>query len=225
MMKKIFSIFFSEQILGYKSNWKEAWNIRSFRLQIISAFVTLLIIASLIPIFFNHIQSVSGYSFNDFILNELEPQDLSLYIFLLIYSAILLSSIHIVASPFLLLKFFQGYALLLIVRIFCIYLVPLEPEKAMIPLKDPFVGRLFYNNIIITKDLFFSGHVSTMSLFVFIVPFRPLKYFLIVTTCLVAFLILVQHVHYTIDVLAAPIFAWLCFFVADHFSHNISKFS
>lgn len=225
MMKKLFSKIFSTQFLSYKANWKVAWNIRSFRVHLISAFVTLLIIANLVPIFFNHIQSISGYSINDLILNELEPRNLSLYIFLLIYSAIFLSSLHIIVSPFLLLKFFQGYTLLLIVRVFCIYLVPLEPEKSMILLEDPFVGRFFYDGNVITKDLFFSGHVSTMSLFVFIIPFRPLKYFLIILTVLVAILILIQHVHYTIDVLAAPIFAWLCFWITDLFSHHHTNLS
>lgn len=222
-MKKLLSFLFTLPNPNFKAHWKEAWNIRTFRFELIFFFFLLFIIAAFVPFFFNYIQSVSGSSINDFVLNGLEPQNLSLYIFLIIYSAILVSSIHIIASPFLLLKFLQGYALLLIVRVFCIYLVPLEPEKSMIVLEDPFVGRLFYNNTIITKDLFFSGHVSTMSLFVFIIPFRPLKYFLIVATCLVAIFILVQHVHYTIDVLVAPIVAWICFWLVDRFSHHLHK--
>lgn len=222
-MKKLTSPFFTKQFKNDETSWKEAWSGYSFRFQLIFFFVLLIIVAALAPKFFAYIQSIPGYSINDLLLNEIQPQNLSLYIFVFIYSAILLSAIPIIVSPNLLLKFFQGYFLLLIVRTICIYLVPLEPEKSIILLEDPFVGSLFYDGTAITKDLFFSGHVSTMSLFAFIIPIRPLKYFLIILTILVAILILVQHVHYTIDVLAAPLFAWLCFWLVDRFSHHLHK--
>jgi hypothetical protein len=194
-----------------KNSWKEAWNYRSFRIQIAVTIPFLALLGVSMPSFFTYIQSTPGYVINDAVLNILPVQNFSVSIFLLIYSVILLTFISLSQYPILFLKCIQAYCLLVGIRILCLYLVPLDPEGQMIPLDDPFVGRLFYNGSMITKDLFFSGHVSTMFLFFLAIPYRTLKYLFIVATLLVSVFILFQHVHYTIDVIVAPVVSWVSF--------------
>lgn len=210
-MKILFSLLFPAQFLSFRTNWKEAWSYKSFRLQAVTTFSVLIGIAIFIPSFFSYIQSVNGHRINDMVLNILPVRDMSLYIFLLIYPVILLSVINLSTQPFLLLKCLQAYCLLVLIRVLTMYLVPLDPESSIINLEDPFVGRLFYNGSVITKDLFFSGHVSTMFLLFLTIPFCPLKTIFITATLLVAVFILMQHVHYTVDVIAAPLFSWICY--------------
>ncbi len=62
----------------------------------------------------------------------------------------------------------------------------------------------------VTKDLFFSGHISAMCLFVYFTDHKLWKTCLLVATPVLAMLILWQHVHYTIDIVAAPFFAFIC---------------
>jgi hypothetical protein len=78
-------------------------------------------------------------------------------------------------------------------------------------LNDPFVDFVGYGKNIITKDLFFSGHTSTLFLLFLIARKRALKIFFLAITLAVAMFLLKQHVHYTIDVLAAPVFAWISY--------------
>ena len=119
-------------------------------------------------------------------------------------------------------KTLQALCLLLALRIVCLYFIPLDPKETIIPLEDPFLGMFFYQGAVITKDLFFSGHVSIMTLLCIAIPFRPLKYIFMLATVLVAILILVQHVHYTIDVITAPFVALMCFSLVTkyHFQNN-----
>lgn len=210
-MRIAFTFVFPAQFLTFTSKWKTAWASNSFRVQATFTFIVMVVIAAFIPQFFTYVQYTSGYRVNDLILNRLPVRNMSLYIFLLIYSVILLALINLSANPVLLLKCLQSYCLLLLIRVLCMYFVPLEPEQAIIPLEDPILNGLFYKGSVITKDLFFSGHVSTMALFCFVIPFRPLKYIFTIATFFVAIFILMQHVHYTMDVLAAPMFAWLCY--------------
>lgn len=214
MKKKIIELF-PAPFFALKENWKEAWSSPSFRIQTIITLSFLTFLGVSIPPFFAYIQATPGYVINDAVLNLLPAQNFSFSIFLLIYSVILLTVINLSSHPILFLKCLQAYCLLMVIRIFCLYMVPLDPEQSMIPLEDPLVGRLFYKGSMITKDLFFSGHVSTMFLFFLAVPFRSLKYFFIVATVLVSIFILVQHVHYTIDVIVAPFISWVSFRVVQ----------
>ncbi len=210
-MKTLFFLLFPSQFKSFKKNWRIALANLTFRRQIIFTSLITIFLVAIIPYFFRYIQSVRGLSIHDKLLNSLPVQNLSLYIFILIYAVILLSAINLSVYPQLLLKCVQAYCLLIFIRMTCLYLVPLEPDQAIIPLEDPFVGRLFYRNDLITKDLFFSGHVSTMALITLAIPFRSLKIFFIISTIVVASFILVQHVHYTIDVVVAPFFSWVCY--------------
>ena len=210
-MKSIVSLFFPASFINFRKDWKAAWQDVSFRWQSVITLVILLIIAAAIPHFFRYVQAKQGYPINDFVLNMLQVRDMSLFIFLLIYSVLLLAIINLVSNPQVLLKTLQAYCLLMLLRIVCMYFVPLEAEKAILPLQDPIIGLIIYAGTPITKDLFFSGHVSTMFLLFLVIPYRKLKYCFLLATMLVAVFILMQHVHYTVDVLMAPVFAWISY--------------
>jgi len=91
------------------------------------------------------------------------------------------------------------------------YLVPLEPPIGIIPLRDPFVEGAFYDNKVLVKDLFFSGHTSNMVLLTLFMDIKWIKIILVFASAAVAYLLLVQHVHYAIDIIAAPFFAYLAY--------------
>src|ERR1035437_3394355 len=129
-MKILFSLLFPAQFLSLRINWKEAWSYKLFRIQSVFTFAVLGIIVAFIPQFFSYIQSLPGHRMNDFILNEVQARNMSLYIFLLIYTVILLTVINLSANPFLFLKCIQAYCLLVAIRIFCMYLTPLEAEQS-----------------------------------------------------------------------------------------------
>jgi hypothetical protein len=63
----------------------------------------------------------------------------------------------------------------------------------------------------VTKDLFFSGHTSIMTLNFLCLEKRSDKIIGIVSAIAVAILLMVQHIHYTIDIVAAPIVTYICF--------------
>ena len=102
---------------------------------------------------------------------------------------------------------------MVLLRIAAMAVTPLEAPPGMIPLHDPLV-RLFGPGRLLTKDLFFSGHTSTLFLLALAVPGRRWKAFFALCAAAVAFCVLAQHVHYAIDVLAAPLFAYASFRLA-----------
>jgi len=115
--------------------------------------------------------------------------------------------------PYIFLTFLWAYILLSVMRILSITLVPLNPPVGLIGLVDP-IGNFFYGEKFVTKDLFFSGHTSTVFLLYLCLPGKKDKKIALAVTILVGFLLLVQHVHYTLDVLGAFLFAWIAYWVA-----------
>ena len=95
-----------------------------------------------------------------------------------------------------------------LVRSAVMWATPLDPPPGMIVLEDPFVQQVGGASHPLTRDLFFSGHTSTLFLLLLVVPGRAAKALFLACTLGVAFLVLVQHVHYAVDVLAAPPFAY-----------------
>jgi hypothetical protein len=87
------------------------------------------------------------------------------------------------------------------------YLIPLDPPPGMVILKDPLVES-FGTSATPTKDLFFSGHTSTMFLLFLTAANRNLKLLFLICTMLIGFCVILQQVHYSIDVWVAPFFAY-----------------
>ncbi|MCX6209264.1 MAG: phosphatase PAP2-related protein [Bacteroidetes bacterium] len=89
-------------------------------------------------------------------------------------------------------------------------MVKFNPPKNLIALIDP-ITNTFYGGKFITKDLFYSGHTATIFLMYLVIDTKWLKNFFLVATLCVGVMVLVQHVHYTIDVIAAPFFTYLAY--------------
>nr|WP_262895170.1 sphingomyelin synthase family protein [Hymenobacter jeongseonensis] len=102
-----------------------------------------------------------------------------------------------------------------------LWLVPLDPPAALITLRDPVIDRLFeVTTQPIVRDLFFSGHTATMALLALAVRGRNWGRVLTLMTMAVGTLVLVQRVHYSYDVLVAPLFAWFAYQLAGQISRS-----
>ncbi len=142
---------------------------------------------------------------NDFVLNLFAPQDHSWIIFGLIYLSLMITLQGIAKHPRSILLGLKCYLSITILRMIMMYVFTIEPPEGIIPLHDPIVDAVAYGGMVFNKDLFFSGHMATLTLFVLLEERPVMKKILIFNTLIVAGLILLQRVHYTIDVIAAPL--------------------
>lgn len=157
-----------------------------------------------------------GIQLNDILLSILPAKDCSEAIFILIWSCVALATIRFLNNPMLFIVFLWAYVALCLTRIITISLVPLDAPVGLIPLRDP-LSNYFYGQIFITKDLFYSGHTATLFLIFLCLEKKNDKLMVLFATGVVGLLLLVQHVHYSMDVLAAPFFAYFNVFCARKF--------
>jgi len=100
---------------------------------------------------------------------------------------------------------------LLFYRIVVMYLVPLEPPVDCIPLRDELLRHTTYGDKVLTKDLFFSGHTASAVLLFHLVQDKWKSRFFLLMSVVIGAMVIIQHVHYTIDVIAAYFFAHLAY--------------
>jgi membrane-associated phospholipid phosphatase len=89
-------------------------------------------------------------------------------------------------------------------------LLPLEEPTDLVSLTDPVLYGVIFSNEI-TADLFFSGHTA----FVFTIFFLSKKKIYLVLGSILGILLMVQRVHFSIDILAAIPFSYLIARVVD----------
>jgi len=150
---------------------------------------------------------------SDPVLERFAARDLSVPTFALIYGGILLGLVLLSRRPLDLMVALRGYAILAAFRIVMMWVTPLEVPPGAVRLHDPLIESLGPAQVL-TRDLFFSGHTSTMFLVAVSVRERWARGVLLIATVLVAALLLGQHAHYTVDVLVAPFVAWAAYGLA-----------
>src|SRR5579871_357208 len=206
---------------GYKINWRTAWQFRSFRRQTISGSIALIILFSFFAFFFKAIEKRNGIILNDWLLNWLSPHDVSIFIFIFVWALTLLLIIRMVQQPNIFVVMLWAYVILSVMRVATLTVIALNAPKGLIVLQDP-LSNIFYGNSFVTKDLFYSGHTSTALLMFLCLKKNNDNIFAIIATLIIGVLLLVQHVHYTIDVVAAPFFALFSYYVSKKFIHDYS---
>lgn len=201
-------------------NFQEAIRNKNFRIEFIITITLLVIVLILLSNFLNSVEAREGIGFHDPVLNLFEPVDLTWLTFGLIYVALFTSLYFLLKEPELLVTAIQSYIILVVIRIISMYLVPLNPPEKMIPLADPFV-EFFGTGQLLTKDLFFSGHTATLFLLYLLTEKKSIRIYLLVSTVIVALSVLLQHVHYSVDVFVAPFFAYCSFVIIKNLRRKI----
>ena len=201
-----------------RNRWRLAWSQTLFRKKIAIAFVLNIPVLIFFPFFFQYVEQRNGTRVRDIFLDHIPAADVSVSIFFIIWSIAFFTLIRALYRPEIFITFLFAFFFLSISRIITILLVPLAPPPNLIPLIDP-LSNTFYGGHFITKDLFYSGHVATQFLIFLCLKKTLDKWLTAFSTITVAALVLVQHVHYSIDVLAAPAFAFICYKIGA----NIAK--
>jgi hypothetical protein len=197
----------------FKASWQQAFLQKNFVYEFYGAVVVLIITMILFSKFVLFVEMRTGAQLNDPLLHSFNALNLTWPIFLMIYGAIFYVIYILIYFPHKLVHLFEAYVLMIIIRMLTMYFLPLEPPNGIIILSDPFV-ELFGNGKALTKDLFFSGHTASLFLFFLCVPKKKKWIFLILTT-LVALGVLLQKVHYTIDILVAPFISLGCYYMTS----------
>jgi hypothetical protein len=188
-------------------SWRELLKSSSARWAFTFCFLALLLIIFYLPVFYKDILGPKpGILIHDVVLNAFVPVNWSIPTFAIIYISIVQTFFSIRRNPTEVLIALTAYLGISLLRMAAMYLITFEPPSDMILLVDPVTSR-FYPDGGFAKDLFFSGHVSTMTLMVLLEKNRVMRMIKIAGTLTVALFLLWQHVHYSLDILAAPFMA------------------
>ncbi len=191
-------------------SWKKFLKSRNNKIELVVTLILLAVVLTSLANFLNFVEARQGVVLPDPILNLFNPIDLTWLIFALIYLSLIAAIASLINNPKQLMFAIQLYTLMLVVRIIAMYLLPLEPPQKMIMLNDPLV-EFFGTGQTLTKDLFFSGHTATLFILFLVSEKKIFKIIFLISTIAVAITVLLQHVHYTIDVFAAIFFTYACY--------------
>lgn len=136
-------------------SWRSALRGRDYRDQLIASIIVLAITLPLMGSFLNFIGARMGAVLQDPLLGFFPPIDFKWITFSVIYSGIVFGFVSLLLYPYSLLVALRALIVLIILRVVCLYLVPLDPPADVIPLVDPFI-RLPGIRHVIVRDLFFS---------------------------------------------------------------------
>lgn len=189
------------------ARWRAAWSDHRFRVRLVGMTTALVAALSGFARFLGVNEARSGAALDDPLLVHLAPVDLTWVTFGLIYVSTFCALWYLARHPRALLVGITAYAVMSIIRMTMMYVTPLAPPDGLIPLVDPVI-EFFGTGATVNRDLFFSGHTSTLFLLFLTANIRTLRVFFLACTVAVAACVLIQHVHYTVDVLVAPFAAF-----------------
>jgi len=195
------------------ATWKSAWRDSATRRGVLITLPLLIVTLSALARFLEGVEKRPGVVLSDPVLALFTPHDVTWLTFLLIYAGLIGAIAILMRDPRRLLLAVHTYIIMVVFRICAMSLLPLDPPQTMIPLTDPFV-EYFGTGIPLNKDLFFSGHTSTLFLLSLTMQSRRWQAVFFLCTAAVACCVLIQHIHYAVDVFVAPFFAYTSYRLA-----------
>jgi hypothetical protein len=199
----------------FLQRWQDSLSSTGYTPKLLVAIAIFVSGALQFPTYFRNIQRREGTVLNDWVLKNIPALDFSTAIFTIIYGLLIYMLVKVLAKPQLFLLFAHTFVIETVFRMTTIYFFPLNPPQDLVILHDTFAELLIYGNEEpITKDLFFSGHTSTMVMIWLFLQKPTEKVIAGTATFILAFLLLIQHVHYTVDVLGALFFTYLSYLIA-----------
>ena len=180
---------------------------RARAVETVGSLAVLVVVLRAFAEFVHRIEAREGVVLHDPLLQLFRPVDATWVVFIALYGLLAITLGTLLRTRERLPAALQAYAVMVLLRMVAMYVTPLDPPPSMIPLEDPVV-RMLGPSQLLTRDLFFSGHTATSVLAIFAVGNTRLRIVLAVLGVVVATGVLLQHVHYTIDVVAAVPFAW-----------------
>jgi hypothetical protein len=203
-------------------SWKTFFQNKKSRTEFI---ITLLVLVPLMLSFSQFILFIEqreGVVLNDPLLNTFNPINLTWLTFSLIYLSLIMFVVSVFKDPQKLMIGLQSYGLMVIFRTIAMYLTPLDAPGTLMVLDDPFI-QLFGKGDVLTKDLFFSGHTGTLFLLFLLAENKTLKILFLISTIMVGSAVLLQHVHYSIDVFVAPFVAYCSYRIIKNLHTKFPK--
>jgi hypothetical protein len=192
--------------------WQEALTTKRVRWALAFSIAVLLMMVFYMPTFYKEIIGPKkGYYLDDPFLKLFDPTDWSLLIFATLYLTVIQTLTTSLKKPEVMIIGLTTYCAISVTRMFTMYMLTLEPPTGMILLVDPVTASLVYPDSTFAKDLFFSGHVSTMMVLVLVEQNRIARFLKIAGTSLVGILLAWQQVHYTLDLVVAPFVTYAVF--------------
>jgi hypothetical protein len=193
-----------------KQNWISAYDTSFKRAKLLIGTIVITAVINIMPGFFRGIETRNGVVLNDWLLARLPAYDVSVPIFAIIWGMGILMMVRAFYKPAICTTYIWTLIFVCLARFLSLTLVKLDPPVGLVPLVDPLTGY-FYGHASITKDLFFSGHTATTALIYLNLEKRNDKIIAFIAALVVMFLLLIQHIHYTMDVLAAPVIVYCAY--------------
>jgi hypothetical protein len=163
-----------------------------------------------------YVIETGGTVVGDILLNNIPALDID---GLIISSTLIFTFVTILlglAKPEYILFSLKSVALFVTIRAFFITLTHLGIHPDQIVLADHNIGFFLYDILYNTKnDFFFSGHTGIPFLMFLIYYREPFwRHIFLATSCLFGAFVLIGHMHYSIDVFAAPFMTYSIFSIA-----------
>jgi hypothetical protein len=153
-----------------------------------------------------YVSNLQGVPVGDILLSNLPTFDIDFFIVEISLILTLVAIILLILKPKYFLFTLKAFSLFVIVRAFFISLTHLGVDPHQVVFNTDGISFWFYNLIYNTKgDFFFSGHTGLPFLMALIFWREKVwRNFFIIASGVLGVSVLLGHIHYSIDVFAAP---------------------